>query len=68
MDNDRDDRMSSLEEAVAKLQARDVELDSKLDSILATLSQLVQTSNTAPETPTSYVLPPPTDPPRVRTV
>jgi hypothetical protein len=72
MDHDHvsDDRVSNLEQAVAKLQARDVENQNKLDSLLASMAQLLQTKP-ALETPLSAkpsVLSPPTDPPRTRVV
>jgi hypothetical protein len=70
MDHDHvsDDRVSNLEQAVAKLQARDIENQNKLDSLLASMAQLLQNRPTL-ETPLSTkqnVLSPPVDPPRTR--
>lgn len=61
-----DDRVSTLEETVAKLQARDIETQNKLDLLIASMAQLTPTTKNAPETPTP-VLPPSADPPRTRT-
>ena len=70
MDHDHipDDRVSNLEEIVAKLQARDIENQTKLDSLIASMAQLLQTKPT-PETPLPterHVISSPTDPPRTR--
>lgn len=71
MDHDpvSDDRVSTLEQAVAKLQARDLENQNKLDSLLASMAQLLQ-AKPALETPLPAkpnVLSPPADSPRTRT-
>jgi hypothetical protein len=63
MDNDC---VSTLEETVAKLQARDIETQNKLDQLLAIMAQLTQTKQNLPETPPP-VLSLPTDLPRTRT-
>ena len=61
-----DDRVATLEETVAKLQARDIETQNKLDMLIASIAQLLPTTKNTPETPTP-VLPPSADPPRTRT-
>ena len=72
MDNDHvsDDRVSNLEEAVAKLQAQDLEKQNKLDLILASVTQLLQNKATF-ETPLPTeppVLSPPVDLPKTHMV
>jgi hypothetical protein len=46
--------VSTLEETVAKLQARDIETQNKLDQLLAVMAQLTQTKQNASETPPLY--------------
>jgi hypothetical protein len=62
MDNDSD-RVSTLEQTVAKLQAKDIENQNKLDLIFAAITRLTQNT---PDAPTP-VLPPSADSPRTRT-
>ena len=56
----------ALPKTVAKLQARDIETQNKLDLLIASMAQLTPTTKNAPET-LIPVLPPPADPPRTRT-
>jgi hypothetical protein len=65
---DDPDRVSALEQTVAKMQARDIDTQNKLDLILASVARLAQTNQNAPKTPNPVlpVLPPPT-PSRTRT-
>ena len=69
MDHDpSDDRVSILEQEVAKLRARDIENQNKLDSLIAFMAQLLQ-AKTPLETPLPAepnVLSPPVDPLRTR--
>ena len=71
MDHDpSDDHVSILEREVAKLQARDIENQNKLDSLIASMAKLLQ-AKTPFETPLPAepnVLSPPVDPPRTRMV
>jgi uncharacterized coiled-coil protein SlyX len=58
-----DNRVSTLEETVAKLQAKDIETQNRLDRLLASMAQLTQTNQNSPET-TIPVLLSSADPPR----
>ena len=62
MDN-YSDRVSTLEQTVAKLQAKDIENQNKLSLIFAAITRLTQNTPNAP-TP---ILPPSADSPRTRT-
>ena len=62
MDNDSD-RVSTLEQTVAKLQAKDIENQNKLGLIFAAITWLTQNTPNAP-TP---ILPPSADSPKTRT-
>ena len=63
--------MTTLEQTVAKLQAKEIETQNKLDLLLASMAQLTQHTQNAPETftpiPIPPVITPSVDPPRTRT-
>ena len=61
-----DECVITLEETVAKLQARDVETQTKLDLLLASIAQLTQTKTNTPE-PLAPVPSLSTEPSRTRT-
>ena len=61
-----DEHVITLEETVAKLQARDVETQTKLDLLLASIAQLTQTKTNTPE-PLAPVPSLSTEPSRTRT-
>ena len=56
-----DERVTTLEETVAKLQARDIETQNKLDLLLASLAHLTQSKEPTPEpfAPVKQDVPPP---------
>jgi hypothetical protein len=65
-----DERVTTLEQTVAKMQAERIETQNKLDTLLAAMEQLTRANKTTLETPVPVpqnVLPPPADPPRTRT-
>ena len=56
-----DERVTTLEETVTKLQARDIETQNKLDLLLASLARLTQSKEPTPEpfAPVKQDVPPP---------